>query len=75
MSEGPPGVPPGGVESPCIGLCMMNDTLGYCLGCGRTRAEIARWSRLAGDERLEVIGLAQARSGLTLVKPDKPEEA
>jgi predicted Fe-S protein YdhL (DUF1289 family) len=54
---------------------MMNDTLGYCLGCGRTRAEIARWSRLASDERLEVIGLAQARSGLRLVKPDKLDQA
>jgi predicted Fe-S protein YdhL (DUF1289 family) len=53
---------------------MVNETLGYCLGCGRTRAEIGRWSGLASHERREVIRLAQARSGLTSIKPDRPGE-
>jgi predicted Fe-S protein YdhL (DUF1289 family) len=63
------------VKSPCIGLCMMNDALGYCLGCGRTRREIGQWPILDADQRREVIRLAGERSGLTAVKPDTPPEA
>lgn len=70
-----PGETPDEVASPCIGLCMMNDSLGYCLGCGRTRVEIWRWPGLEGDERREVIRLARARSGLTSIKPDRPDKA
>ncbi len=61
------------VESPCIGLCMMNDTLGYCLGCGRTRREIASWPGLSGGERLMVIERARERSGLPLIKKPRPD--
>ena len=57
---------PDEVASPCTGVCLMNDTLGYCLGCGRTRLEIAQWLRLGSEERREVIRLAQERSGLPL---------
>lgn len=31
------------LESPCIGLCTMDGRTGWCLGCGRTIDEIARW--------------------------------
>jgi hypothetical protein len=59
------------VQSPCIGVCMMNDALGHCLGCGRTRNEIGRWPWLGADERREVIRLAQSRSGLAPAGEDK----
>ena len=30
-------------HSPCIGVCRLDEDTGYCLGCGRTGAEIAEW--------------------------------
>ncbi len=31
------------VQSPCIGVCSMNDATGFCHGCYRTTEEIASW--------------------------------
>ena len=39
--------------SPCIKVCQL-DLQDRCLGCGRTRAEIARWSRMTDEERRAV---------------------
>lgn len=62
------------VASPCIGLCMMDDALGHCLGCGRTRREIGRWLGLSGDERSAVVRMARARLGrAAAVAPGGPE--
>ena len=38
----PPEPPPQPVpaQSPCIGICLLDDN-GYCIGCGRTAAQIA----------------------------------
>lgn len=53
----------GDVASPCIGICMMDDTLGHCLGCGRTRAEIGRWLRFTIGQKRVVVERALARLG------------
>src|SRR5262245_45156479 len=42
------------VPSPCIGICTMDEVLGWCRGCGRTDDEIAEWPS-AGDFRREAI--------------------
>lgn len=42
------------VLSPCIGVCTLNDN-GLCDGCHRTSAEIARWSQMSDDERLQLM--------------------
>jgi len=42
------------VLSPCIGVCTLNDN-GLCDGCHRTSAEIARWSQMGDDERLQLM--------------------
>lgn len=42
------------VLSPCTGVCMLDDE-GYCLGCHRSSAEIARWSQMDDDERLRLM--------------------
>ena len=44
-----------GIETPCIGTCSIEPTSGSCVGCGRTLAEIAAWSRLAPDERRRIM--------------------
>jgi prolyl-tRNA editing enzyme YbaK/EbsC (Cys-tRNA(Pro) deacylase)/predicted Fe-S protein YdhL (DUF1289 family) len=40
--------------SPCIAICRMNDALGLCEGCFRTRGEIAGWSA-AGDDAKRAV--------------------
>lgn len=42
------------VLSPCIGVCMLDDQ-GLCHGCHRSAAEIARWSQMDDDERLQLM--------------------
>lgn len=42
------------VLSPCIGVCTLDDD-GLCEGCHRTSAEIARWSQMNDDERLQLM--------------------
>ncbi len=43
------------IQSPCIQLCVMEPDSGFCMGCGRTRDEIARWISLSPTQREAVI--------------------
>lgn len=45
---------PGGVPSPCVDVCRMDERTGWCLGCHRTLDEIAAWSRLDDAGKLQV---------------------
>jgi predicted Fe-S protein YdhL (DUF1289 family) len=40
--------------SPCVGVCRIDESSGYCLGCARTPQEIASW-RTASAERTSQI--------------------
>jgi predicted Fe-S protein YdhL (DUF1289 family) len=42
------------VLTPCIGVCQL-DADDLCVGCHRTRGEIARWGGMAETERLYVM--------------------
>jgi predicted Fe-S protein YdhL (DUF1289 family) len=42
------------IESPCVKVCAIDPTTGWCLGCGRSMAEIARWSTLDAEARRAV---------------------
>ncbi len=54
------------IESPCIKVCVIDADTGYCIGCGRTRGEIAGWLGMSHDERREVMdGLSQRISCIT----------
>lgn len=44
-------VPP----SPCIGVCELDRDLGICLGCLRTREEIAGWPGFDPAQKREVL--------------------
>lgn len=39
------------VESPCILVCSIDRTTGYCFGCGRTGEEIASWLSYTDEQR------------------------
>lgn len=39
------------MTSPCTGVCKLDETTGWCLGCGRSGEEIAEWRSLSDDKR------------------------
>ena len=52
------------VESPCVRICVVHPEARICTGCYRTIDEIARWSRMTGAERLEVLDALPDRAPL-----------
>ena len=63
------------IASPCIGVCRIDDTTGFCVGCARSRDELARWAE-GGDiwrqsvwaalpDRLQALGVNVRRPGWT----------
>ncbi|WP_232365825.1 DUF1289 domain-containing protein [Methylocystis silviterrae] len=48
------------VDSPCIKICEL-DQDGVCVGCGRTRAEIAGWMSMSDAEKAQVVERADKR--------------
>lgn len=57
--------------SPCVGVCAMDRTSGYCTGCGRTIREIAAWGAMSEAERLETMTRLPAR--LVAIENDATE--
>ena len=49
------------IVSPCIGVCAMNDTTGFCQGCYRTVEEIREWWNMTDQEREKVMGVLDQR--------------
>jgi predicted Fe-S protein YdhL (DUF1289 family) len=52
------------VESPCVKLCIIHEESGLCMGCYRTRHEIAGWSRMGAVERRERMLILPERAPL-----------
>jgi predicted Fe-S protein YdhL (DUF1289 family) len=44
----------GVVDSPCISVCVVDPKTGYCIGCGRTTAEISGWRTMDAAARADV---------------------
>lgn len=52
--------------SPCIGVCIIDPSSGYCLGCARTIPEIAGWLDFTPEEKrrlLETLAERKERAG------------
>ena len=43
------------IETPCIGVCVLDDASGRCEGCLRSIDEIAAWSGLAPEARAQIL--------------------
>jgi hypothetical protein len=57
------------IETPCIKICVVEPETGFCIGCGRTRTEIADWIGMTPVERLDVMQhLPERVATLTLRK-------
>jgi predicted Fe-S protein YdhL (DUF1289 family) len=49
------------VASPCTGVCTLDATRAYCLGCLRTLPEIARWGGASETERRAMVAALARR--------------
>lgn len=47
--------------SPCVRVCRLDAEGRFCLGCGRTLGEIARWRDAAPAERRAILARLAAR--------------
>ena len=43
------------LPSPCISICQIDPASGLCVGCYRTRLEIASWRNMKTDEQKSLI--------------------
>ncbi|MFZ5456646.1 MAG: DUF1289 domain-containing protein [Pseudomonadota bacterium] len=43
------------VASPCTGVCTLDRQLGICVGCLRSRDEIASWGSTTDEVRLQIL--------------------
>jgi len=48
------------VESPCIKVCELN-AADICVGCGRSRAEIAAWRDMTEAQKAATVAAARNR--------------
>ena len=49
------------VKSPCKNVCELDPSTGLCLGCKRTKNEIAKWVHYNDKEREKIIKKAGKR--------------
>ena len=52
------------LPSPCVSICKLNKSTGFCEGCFRTKNEIALWPSMNNDERLSLLPILRERQGL-----------
>ena len=43
------------IESPCVGVCVIDERTGLCAGCLRTLDEVALWGSSSAAERAEIL--------------------
>ena len=62
------------IVSPCIGVCAINDSNGFCQGCYRTVEEIREWWNMTDEEREKVMGALDQRLLCLLYTSDAADE-
>jgi predicted Fe-S protein YdhL (DUF1289 family) len=50
-------------QSPCRKVCVIHPESGLCIGCLRTREEIAAWPSMSAEERQARMAELPAREG------------
>lgn len=63
------------IESPCKKICLIHPDANLCIGCYRTRAEIATWSRLSPEARREVMAELPSRESQLSKRPRRGRAA
>jgi predicted Fe-S protein YdhL (DUF1289 family) len=54
------------VQSPCIGVCSMDEASGYCQGCYRTIEEIKGWWNMSHPEQTQLVAALEQRQAQTV---------
>ena len=49
------------LASPCISLCQIDTEKDLCIGCYRTRGEIAAWPNMPADEQWLLLSTLRVR--------------
>ncbi|HXV24124.1 MAG TPA: DUF1289 domain-containing protein [Alphaproteobacteria bacterium] len=49
------------VPSPCVSVCQIEESTGYCIGCRRTIDEIRDWIVMTPEEKRAVLARVEAR--------------
>ena len=49
------------MQSPCIQLCKLEPAGAFCMGCGRSLAELEAWPRVGDVEQARILAAARAR--------------
>jgi predicted Fe-S protein YdhL (DUF1289 family) len=59
------------IESPCTGVCQLHEITAVCLGCLRSRDEIAVWGSTTDTHRLQILQRVRQReaAGHTRIAP------
>lgn len=57
------------IATPCVQVCVVDGESGLCLGCHRTLAEVAGWTRFTDAERRDIMAALPARRGR--IRPEK----
>ena len=52
------------LPSPCISICELNKSTGYCDGCFRTEDEIALWPLMSEKDKLNMLKILRQRQGI-----------
>ena len=61
------------LPSPCISVCQMDPSDGVCLGCYRTRGEIASWRSMDEADQIKLLDiLNERRAAATGAKRRRP---
>ena len=54
------------LRSPCISVCQMDPVDGVCVGCHRTRIEIAAWGSMCESDQLKLLDILSERRAATI---------
>lgn len=57
------------IESPCQRICLIHPDAEICVGCHRTRAEIAGWSRMTAEARTAIMAALPGRAAALERRP------
>lgn len=49
------------IQSPCVGICTMDETTGLCLGCYRSLDEIKGWWDMNPQDQKKLLAALEER--------------
>lgn len=60
--------------SPCLSVCRLDASERWCVGCGRTLAEIARWPAASAEEKAAILRKLPSRLAAMARPQHQPAE-